>query len=444
MLDFATCTECGRCQSQCPAWNTGKPLSPKLVMMDLRDHLFAKAPYLIGGKDSPRRARSTSPPPAPTGIPPTVMGASPSPASDACTGQGRSRPTARSSAPPSGRGDRPGRAVVVHHLRGVRGAVPGRHRARRPHRRHAPLPGDDRVGVPLRARRAVPQPGEQGQPLGAERPQPARLDQEPALRGPRLRRRALRRHRVPVLGRLRGRVRRQGAEDGAGGRGAAAPRRAWTYVVLGPEETCTGDPARRLGQRVPVPDDGRADQGDPRRRLRGPRARDAQDRHDVPALLQHPGPGVPAAGGALRGRPPHAAARHAGARGQAGARGRAGRRNGRHLPRPVLPGPAQRGLRRAPRPGRRRRRHAGRDAPARRPLVLLRRRRGADVDGGEDRAADQPGPGRRGPVHRRGDDRHRLPVLPGHALRRADPAAERRAGHARSRSSTSPSSCSPR
>jgi Fe-S oxidoreductase len=51
-LDFATCTECGRCQSQCPAWNTGKPLSPKLVIMDLRDHLFAKAPYLIGGQDA--------------------------------------------------------------------------------------------------------------------------------------------------------------------------------------------------------------------------------------------------------------------------------------------------------------------------------------------------------------------------------------------------------
>jgi Fe-S oxidoreductase len=50
MLDFATCTECGRCQSQCPAWNTGKPLSPKLVIMDLRDHLFAKAPYLLNGK----------------------------------------------------------------------------------------------------------------------------------------------------------------------------------------------------------------------------------------------------------------------------------------------------------------------------------------------------------------------------------------------------------
>jgi Fe-S oxidoreductase len=53
MLDFATCTECGRCQSQCPAWNTGKPLSPKLVIMDLRDHLFAKAPYLIGDQQVP-------------------------------------------------------------------------------------------------------------------------------------------------------------------------------------------------------------------------------------------------------------------------------------------------------------------------------------------------------------------------------------------------------
>ena len=52
MLDFATCTECGRCQSQCPAWNTGKPLSPKLVIMDLRDHWMAKAPYILGEKSS--------------------------------------------------------------------------------------------------------------------------------------------------------------------------------------------------------------------------------------------------------------------------------------------------------------------------------------------------------------------------------------------------------
>jgi Fe-S oxidoreductase len=53
MLDFATCTECGRCQSQCPAWNTAKPLSPKLVIMDLRDHWMAKAPYLLGKSTEP-------------------------------------------------------------------------------------------------------------------------------------------------------------------------------------------------------------------------------------------------------------------------------------------------------------------------------------------------------------------------------------------------------
>ncbi|MEU0545281.1 heterodisulfide reductase-related iron-sulfur binding cluster [Nocardia sp. NPDC005978] len=52
LLDFTTCTECGRCQSQCPAWNTGKPLSPKLLIMSLRDHTYAKAPYLLAGGDA--------------------------------------------------------------------------------------------------------------------------------------------------------------------------------------------------------------------------------------------------------------------------------------------------------------------------------------------------------------------------------------------------------
>jgi Fe-S oxidoreductase len=39
MLDFYTCTECGRCQDVCPAHGSGLPLSPKLLMMDLRDRL---------------------------------------------------------------------------------------------------------------------------------------------------------------------------------------------------------------------------------------------------------------------------------------------------------------------------------------------------------------------------------------------------------------------
>ncbi len=49
MLDFSTCTECGRCQSVCPAWTTGKPLSPKLLIMGLRENMFASADRLLSG-----------------------------------------------------------------------------------------------------------------------------------------------------------------------------------------------------------------------------------------------------------------------------------------------------------------------------------------------------------------------------------------------------------
>ncbi|MGH2747117.1 MAG: (Fe-S)-binding protein [Actinomycetota bacterium] len=50
LLDGYTCTECGRCQAQCPAWNTGKPLSPKLLIMDLRDALVEHGPVLLEAK----------------------------------------------------------------------------------------------------------------------------------------------------------------------------------------------------------------------------------------------------------------------------------------------------------------------------------------------------------------------------------------------------------
>jgi Fe-S oxidoreductase len=50
LLDLGTCTECGRCQSKCPAWATDKPLSPKQIILDLRDHAFAKAPYLLASE----------------------------------------------------------------------------------------------------------------------------------------------------------------------------------------------------------------------------------------------------------------------------------------------------------------------------------------------------------------------------------------------------------
>lgn len=51
MLDMYSCTECGRCEDQCPAWATDKPLSPKKYMMAIRDHLYKNAEKVRGKKD---------------------------------------------------------------------------------------------------------------------------------------------------------------------------------------------------------------------------------------------------------------------------------------------------------------------------------------------------------------------------------------------------------
>ncbi|UCF83654.1 MAG: (Fe-S)-binding protein [Desulfobacteraceae bacterium] len=44
ILDFYTCTECGRCTDNCPANAVGRPLSPKLLTIKLRDHGYQKTP----------------------------------------------------------------------------------------------------------------------------------------------------------------------------------------------------------------------------------------------------------------------------------------------------------------------------------------------------------------------------------------------------------------
>ena len=164
------------------------------------------------------------------------------------------------------------------------------------------------------------------------------------------------------------------------------------FAVLGSGETCTGDPARRLGNEFLFQMQGMQNV----ETLNSiTRAGAVEDRRDLPALLQHAGQRVPAARRALRGRAPHAAARPAGRRGPADA-GRAGRQE-RHLPRPVLPRPAQQGLHAAARGARRDpgAEVAG-DAPLQGARLLLRRRRRAVLDGGEDRQADQRRAHRRG------------------------------------------------
>ncbi|MBC7074521.1 MAG: 4Fe-4S dicluster domain-containing protein [Syntrophomonadaceae bacterium] len=48
LLDLDACIRCGRCQENCPAYNTGKALNPKLTLIQaMKEHLDEKAPYLL-------------------------------------------------------------------------------------------------------------------------------------------------------------------------------------------------------------------------------------------------------------------------------------------------------------------------------------------------------------------------------------------------------------
>jgi Fe-S oxidoreductase len=58
LLDGYTCTECGRCSDNCPALATGKPLDPQKIVLDIRDQLLAQGPALL--KD----AKAETKPPA--------------------------------------------------------------------------------------------------------------------------------------------------------------------------------------------------------------------------------------------------------------------------------------------------------------------------------------------------------------------------------------------
>ena len=47
VMDMFSCTECGRCSSQCPATATGKPLAPRQLLLDLRNYLYAHQDEVI-------------------------------------------------------------------------------------------------------------------------------------------------------------------------------------------------------------------------------------------------------------------------------------------------------------------------------------------------------------------------------------------------------------
>jgi Fe-S oxidoreductase len=61
VLDFYTCTECGRCSDNCPAFLTGKLLSPKQFTLDLRNHLYSREGEIEAGGVSAEPAKKLKP-----------------------------------------------------------------------------------------------------------------------------------------------------------------------------------------------------------------------------------------------------------------------------------------------------------------------------------------------------------------------------------------------
>jgi Fe-S oxidoreductase len=60
LLDMASCLECGRCTINCPTVNTGKTLNPKFLVISQREHLLDKAPILLAAKAASATASNAS------------------------------------------------------------------------------------------------------------------------------------------------------------------------------------------------------------------------------------------------------------------------------------------------------------------------------------------------------------------------------------------------
>jgi Fe-S oxidoreductase len=64
ILDFYTCTECGRCSDNCPAHRTGKMLSPKHLLLELRNHAYERQEEILARPGGPRAGIAAFPPAA--------------------------------------------------------------------------------------------------------------------------------------------------------------------------------------------------------------------------------------------------------------------------------------------------------------------------------------------------------------------------------------------
>ena len=391
MLDFATCTECGRCQSVCPAWTTGKPLSPKLVIMGLRDNMFSSAGRLLaspGGSDgsgeSTNGSSSASAGSEPESLVPMVIDPDVLWSCTTCGSCVEQCP------------------VDIEHVDSIVDM-----------RRYEVLMESR---FPTEAGLMLRNIENQGDPWGLG--QSKRTESTEVLD-----------FEVPIVTdsipddvEYLFWVGCAGALDERARKATQAIARMLhqagvTFAILGPKESCTSNPPSP-GQRVPLP---RAGQG---QRGHAERGGGPQGSGLVPALLQFHQERVPGPGRGLRGHPPHPTARAPGLERPADPPGPPAHR---HLPRSLLPRPPQPGLRRATLgAGRHPRRPAGGDAPVPGARLLLRCGWGPHVDGGEHRQAGQHGAHRGGPGHRGRRRLHGVPLLHDHARRRG--AGQRQGG----------------
>lgn len=197
------------------------------------------------------------------------------------------------------------------------------------------------------------------------------------------------------------------------------------FAVIGPEEKCCGDAARRMGNEFLYYQ--LATENIETLNAYGVKKIIVQCPHCAQALECD----YPQLGGRVRSGAARPAAREARGRRKAAGRkagGRAGGVRARHVPRLVLPGALRRRVRRAARGGEGVWRPGGGDGAHAREELLLRRGRRAHVARGARGAAHERPARQAGARNRRGRRGHRLPVLPVHVGRRPGVPGRRPAG----------------
>ncbi len=368
LLDLYACTECGRCQSVCPAWNTGKPLSPKLLIMDLRDHLLEEGPNVL-------QVLAAGETPDQVALVPGIVDDDVVWSCTTCGACVQECP------------------VDIEHVDTIVDL------------RRALVMGESRF--PAEAGAMLRNLESRSNPWGVAQSQ--RADWAEGMD-------------VPVVNGVAPEYLYwvgcagsfdERAKDISRAVAELLQRAGVSFAILGPRELCTGDPARRMGNEFLFQT--LAEQNVATMNEVGVTKVIANCPHCFNTLRNE----YPQYGGSYE------VIHHTELLGRLVADGRlrpteAGRDPPR-VPRPVLPGAPQPGVRRAPRrPGERPRGPHGGDAAAQGTRDVLRCRRRADVDGRRDRQAHQRRADGRSGGHGRRHGRSGVPLLPDHARRRGE------------------------